>query len=60
MSTEDQKRTEEWTFAAILADLQEYLSGDECTDPIGYLETVELRLMAAITRSDSRELGLPS
>lgn len=46
------------TFAEIHADLQRYLNDEEIVDPIGYLETIELRLMVAIAASDSAELGL--
>jgi len=38
---------EQMTLAEIHADVLDYLSGD-CTDPIGYLETLELRLSRAI------------
>lgn len=44
-----------WTLAEIHRDLQDYLSG-ECVDPVGYLETLETRLQAAITRLDSAEV----
>ncbi len=51
--------TEPLTLAAILADLQRYLDEydyDECVDPIGYLETLQVQLIAATTRGDTVEL----
>jgi hypothetical protein len=44
------------TLAEIHADLLEYLnSPDGCTDPIGYLETLELQLGQVIAQLDTQE-----
>lgn len=43
--------------AEIHTELQMYLDSDDCTDPIGYLETLEARLGKAIAALDSAELA---
>ncbi len=45
------------TLAEIHEDLLVYLNSDECVDPIGYLESLELYLAAAIAALDTAELA---
>ena len=45
------------SLAEIHDDLLGYLNDDECVDPIGYLETVQLELQTAIAALDTAELA---